>query len=583
MMLQAIFAVVPCDKAFVTCARAQQRPAPVLPDSSQSYCLPIDMEPFLAGNFGEIRNNHFHAGLDFKTQSTVDHPVYAFADGYVHRADINAYGYGLCLYIRHPQLGLTSVYAHLNSFSDYIFNNVRAKQVELELNNAQLTFEPNALPVRKGEVIALSGNTGSSGGPHVHFELRDCNDEDDEFFNPMPFFRDRIADRKPPRASHIYLYPLGGVACGSRSRQSAQVITVQSGKRTINRKFTAWGRVGVGLKAYDYMENQSNSYGIYRTRLFVDDKLIYDMCEDRFFYSERRAANTVTDFSAWQTQRSMINKSFVESGNKLRMIDHSLGDGTINIDEERVYRLRYVLTDAHGNESDVNFEITGKRTTLTEHDPLNGNGLAVRCLEGADFDSAGFSIHIEPEALYTDQNVRIRISSRVNQENHDVSKICVIGDPSVPIHSSIELSIPIPQAYSDTLTNPEQLYVATPDGRYIGGKVVPGKSGCSSVVKCNIREFGSYVVRRDKSKPSASFVTLGWNKAQISVADTGSGIDRFKVFIDGKFVPFDQNRYGSRLSKPRDFGIEKGRNHDIRIWLIDKCGNEQVIETRKYF
>jgi hypothetical protein len=127
---------------------------------------------------------------------------------------------------------------------------MRPRQIALEENNIQLSFEPNEIPVKKGEVIAKSGNTGSSGGPHVHFELRDCNDANDEFYNPMPFFRDQISDRKAPRASHIYIYPLGGLVCGQNARQTATIITAQSGQRTVNRNLTAWGRVGLGLKAF---------------------------------------------------------------------------------------------------------------------------------------------------------------------------------------------------------------------------------------------------------------------------------------------------------------------------------------------
>jgi len=130
---------------------------PVLPDSIHSYQSPLDMELFLAGNFGELRNNHFHAGLDFKTQGTVDHPVRSFADGYVCRVGINALGYGIVVYVRHPQMGLTSVYGHLNGFSDYIYKKVRARQTELEENNIQLTFGPEELPVKQGDIIAKSG------------------------------------------------------------------------------------------------------------------------------------------------------------------------------------------------------------------------------------------------------------------------------------------------------------------------------------------------------------------------------------------------------------------------------------------
>lgn len=557
---------------------------PVLPDSVHEYQAPIDMDLFLAGNFGELRNNHFHAGLDFKTQGSVNHPVYCFADGYVCRIGINPIGYGLVVYVRHPQMGLTSVYGHLNSFCDRINEKMRAQQIKREENNIQLVFSANEIPVKRGEVIALSGNTGSSGGPHVHFELRDCNDADDEFYNPMPFFRDKISDHKPPRASHIYLYPLGGLVGGQNARQTASVIVSQSGQRTINRTFTAWGRVGLGLKAYDYVENMGNTYGVYRIQLYMDDKLIYHFVADRFRFSERRYTNSLTDFRAWVNQRSMIQKSYVEPGNHLSMIDKTLGDGTILINEERPYKFRYVLTDAHGNQSDVFFQIKGKKSVLPK-DPYAGlktgaftsRGILVRPGDALDFDSLGCRIQMRAENLYTTTTLPFRRTVQTDPQRPCVSDVYVIGNASIAVHGFYDLTIKLPKAYTDTLTHPEQLYVANLDGTYVGGTYKNG------AMRVRVREFGRFAVRRDCSKPNGTIVSMTMNRAQISVSDRGSGVARYKVFIDGHFVPFDENRYGKRIGQPKYYGIQKGKMHDVRIWVRDFCGNENVIETKKFF
>ena len=572
---------------FSTGVRAQDvSVTPVLPDSDMQYCLPLDMEPFLAGNFGELRNNHFHAGLDFKTQSTVNHPVRAFADGYVCRAGINAYGYGLVLYVRHPQYNLTSVYAHLNGFSAEIYNKVRARQAEMEENNPQIWFEPDELPVRMGDIIAQSGNTGSSGGPHVHFELRDCNDDDDAFYNPMPFFADSIADHKPPRASHVYLYPLGGWANGQGVRQSAAVIVQQSGRRTLNRTFTAWGRVGLGIKAYDYMENQSNTYGVTSIKLFMDDRLIYSFSCRGFRHSECRFTNSLTDYPAWINQRSLIQKSFIEPGNRLQMIDRSLGDGSFVIDEERLYQFRYELSDAHGNKSEVSFSIKGKKETRTNTNPIwsdlpsgtrTEKGVLVRSQEPFRLDTLGCRISIEPGNLYSDAVLPFRRTVAAENVKPGVSDIYTIGDVCVPIHGSISISIPIPQSYADTLTCPEQLYIVNADGGYVGGEYRDG------AVHADVNTFGRYMVRRDSTRPTAAFTSLTWHRGNLSLSDSGSGIRSYKVFIDGHFVPFDMNRYGRRYGYPIHFGIEKGKTHEIVIHVVDNCGNESVIETKKYF
>jgi len=557
---------------------------PVLPDSIHSYQSPLDMELFLAGNFGELRNNHFHAGLDFKTQGTVDHPVRSFADGYVCRVGINALGYGIVVYVRHPQMGLTSVYGHLNGFSDYIYKKVRARQTELEENNIQLTFGPEELPVKQGDIIAKSGNTGSSGGPHVHFELRDCNDEDDEFFNPMPFFRKNISDGRAPRANTIYFYPRGGVVAGLTSRQAATVIVAQSGKRTINKNYSAWGRIGLGVKAFDYIENMGNTYGVYRIQLYKDDKLIYHFVADRFRHSERRYTNSLTDFRGWVNQRSMIQQSFIAPGNHLRMIDRTLGDGTFVIDEERLYHFKYVLTDTHGNKSEIEFTIKGKKYTLPK-DPyeglktgdVTGKGILVRVEDELDFDSLGCHIHMPAENLYETTVLPFKRSVQTDPQRPCVSDIYVTGSAAMPVHDFYDLSIPLPKAYTDTLTDPKALFVVNLDGGYIGGTY---KDGAMHV---KVREFGRFVVRRDISKPSGTIVSMSYNRAQISVADRGSGVAQYKVFIDGHFVPFDLNRYGKRIGQPRHYGVQKGKTHDVRIWVKDNCGNESVVDMKKYF
>ncbi|MDO4497672.1 MAG: hypothetical protein Q4B58_07600, partial [Bacteroidales bacterium] len=238
-----------------------------------------------------------------------------------------------------------------------------------EANNANITFAPDALPVSKGMVIAKSGNSGSSGGPHVHFELRDCNDDDDAFFDPMPLFLEKVADNKAPRIEQVYIYPLGGSVMGGFKRRQSGIVRQPNGSYNLAKPFSAWGRIGLGIKAYDHMDGQSNIYGVKHVKLFLGDSLIYSFDAHRFQYSERRFANALIDYDAWYQQRSIIMKSFVEPGNHLSMLDASLGDGTIVIDEERLYPFRYELTDAHGNKTVFAFSVKGVRNNQKAPEP----------------------------------------------------------------------------------------------------------------------------------------------------------------------------------------------------------------------
>lgn len=542
---------------------------------ADAYQAPLDMELQLAGNYGELRPNHFHAGLDFKTQSTTGYPVYAFADGYVSRIGINAYGYGLVVYLRHPQLGVSTVYAHLSAFDETIMKLVRERQVAEELNNADIFFTPDQLPVKKGQIIAKSGNTGSSGGPHVHFEIRDCNDDDDAFFDPMPLFVKQIADTKAPQIEQIYLYPLEGVSNGRTSRVQSGIVTQPGGSRNLARPFTAWGKVGLGIKAFDKMDGQGNIFGVKNVKLYLDDKLIYCFSEEQFRYSERRYTNSLIDYEAWIAKRSTIMKSFIDPGNKLQMLDFSLGDGTVMIDEERAYNFRYELTDAHGNKTTFSFPVKGKKSAIpakatnTEHLFTPGKPLSI--------DTLGCQLSFPATATYSAADITVRRKPVTDPQKPCVSDQFVVGSQSIPLHDFYELTIPLPAELLDTLTQPQQLFIVNLDGGIIGGKYEKGK------MTAKVREFGSFAVRYDRSMPIAGISQMTWNTARISVGDSGSGVAQFKVFIDDKFVPFDMDNRGRYMGHPRYYGITKGKTHKIRIWVIDKCGNETTVDTTRYF
>jgi len=587
--------------------------APPHVDPNMRYQLPVDTRIALSGNYGELRPDHFHGGLDFKTDQTIGHPVYAFSDGFVRRAAINAHGYGLVLYVEHPQLGLTSVYGHLDTFGNKIWKKIRQRQVEEELNNADLTFAPDELPVKRGEVIAQSGNTGSSGGPHVHFELRNIPDDDNDiYYDPQMFFLKELKDSQAPRISHVYLYPQPGtgVANGKTTRQVTTVAgrcaTTGGEGGKLAQPFTAWGRVGVGLKAYDYMDGQSNKYGVKYLRLMMElperdeqgkprFQLLYHFQQDAFRYTETRYTNSLTDYAAWVGQKSMIMKSFVEPGNLLQQVDPTLGDGIVNIDEERLYHFVYELEDAHGNLTSLDFDIQGVRQEIPALAPVNPT-LWAEALRSFTLDTAGCTFQAPRGVFYVDQTFNFKIADRamttrtVNQrvknkkgkwvtvkkqeqvEVPTLTRVFTVGSTEVPMHKWCELSL----AVSDSLPRPEQLYLTNVDGlgaisqsRY---EAANRKHGAQ--VTGRIRQGGRYAVRRDDVAPKVSITRSNWQKMQMEITDEGSGLKQFKVKIDGKFVPFDMDHSGHYFGEPQHYGISQGGQHRVEVWAIDLCGNE---------
>lgn len=597
--------------------------APVV-EASRRYHLPVDTRPALSGNYGELRPDHFHGGLDFKTDQTIGHPVYAFQDGYVRRVGINAYGYGLALYVEHPELGLTSVYGHLDTFSKKIWNKVRARQVSEELNNCDITFGPEELPVKYGEVIALSGNTGSSGGPHVHFELRNIPDDDNDIcYDPMMFFLKELKDTQAPRISYIYLYPQPGegLANGMTTRQVSPVtgVCATSGGvgGTVTKPFTAWGRVGLALKAYDYMDGQHNKYGVKELQLlmrldgeFAENgeplyQVIFRWRQDAFRYSENRFNNTVTDYAAWLNQRSMIMKSFIEPGNFLQQVDPSVGDGIVDINEERNYHFVYELTDAHGNFTSLDFDIQGVPPTEPIPAVEHREAFWAQAMQPLEIDTAGCYFRAAPGVFYTDVDFHFSIADKAQtsrtvtkyrknrkgrriaykvEEKYDVpcvSKIYSLGQVDIPMHTWCNLSIEVPA----DVEHPEQLYLANVDGEGALRKshFEAAQKNQPARMCGQIRQGGRYAVRRDAKGPEVSLAKTSYQKIQLDIVDADSGLRHHKVTIDGKFVPFDMDNTGSYFGEPCHYGITSGRTHKIEVYAVDRCGNETRVSYEKNF
>ncbi|MDE6073021.1 MAG: M23 family metallopeptidase, partial [Muribaculaceae bacterium] len=216
---------------------------------------PLDIPAVFAGNFGELRPNHFHSGLDFKTQGRTGLPIKAIDDGYVSRCIVSPWGFGRAIYIVHPSTGLTSVYGHLENFSDKIDNVVRDLQYQNETFTIDLDFEPDEIPVKRGEIIALSGNAGSSGGPHLHMDIRDTATGD--ALDPMEFYRDIVNDNVAPEVRNLGLYPITdkGIVNGNTDG-------IVLAPNEFSKGFTAWGRVTPAINAFDRMTGTGNIYGV---------------------------------------------------------------------------------------------------------------------------------------------------------------------------------------------------------------------------------------------------------------------------------------------------------------------------------
>ena len=532
---------------------------------AQQLRKPMDIPVLLSGNFGELRSNHFHSGIDFKTQGVEGKPIHSVQDGYVSRISVSPWGYGNGLYITHPD-GTTTVYGHLQKFSQKITAYLKEKQYEQESFNVNLSLTPDELPVKEGELVALSGNTGSSGGPHLHFEVRDT--ETEEPMDPIEYYKDLIKDTQAPKIQGIMVYsmPGKGVVNGSRRKLELKPVTAKNGKQTLNGKIEAWGEIGLAVKGYDYMDNTSNIYGIKDITLTADSQVIFHSNLDRFAFDESRYLNSFTDFEEWKEHRSFYIKSFVDPGNRLRFIE-SLNRGILTIDEPRTYHLTYQLADAFGNTTQLSIQIEGKEQPIPEVDTENTE--LFHWWSDNRFGAKGIRLTIPKGNLYDDLYFRYS----VKEDSTALGATHILHNKPVAFHKSAKLSL---RLQTDTLDNNLQYgIVRLQNGRrsWTGGVYRNGW------VDADIKETGSYTLGQDLVPPTITPLNPAtWVSKQaiaLRLSDNLSGVQTYRGEIDGQYVLFEMNSKSVityHFDKER---LARGK-HTLKLVVTDACGNQST-------
>lgn len=532
---------------------------------AQQLRRPMDHPMLLSGNFGELRNNHFHSGIDLKTDGVEGKPVYAVQEGCVSRISVSPTGYGNGLYITHPD-GTTTVYAHLQKFAPKIAAYVKAKQYERESFRVDLALSPEELPVGRGERVALSGNTGSSGGPHLHFEIRDT--ETEEPTDPLVAYKTLIRDTKPPRIQSVMVCPLPGKGSvnGSDKKLRLPTVITGNGSTTLKGKVEAWGEICLAVKAYDYMDNTTNIYGVKEITLTVDSQMVYHSDLTRFAFSETRYLNSFVDYEEWKSRRSFYMKSYTEPGCRLRFME-STDRGIITIDQPRTYRLTYTLADAFGNTTRMTFLIEGKEQPIESVD--TDNTQLFRWRSDNRFGAKGIRLFIPKGNLYDD--LYFRYSAK--EDSSALGTVHTLHDTPVAIHRSARLSLRLQR---DTLTNKRQYgIVRLRDGHksWVGGTYRDGW------IDADINELGTYTLAQDTARPVITPVDpvawVGRQTITLQLSDSLSGIKTYRGEIDGAFALFEMNSKGVvtyRFDRER---LARGR-HTLKLTATDACGNRSV-------
>lgn len=534
------------------------------------FGVPFDFPLLLSGNFGELRSNHFHGGLDFKTQGVVGKPLLAIADGYISKVTVTAGGYGNALYITHDN-GYTSVHGHLDHFLPEIARRIRERQYQEQSFVVTLEFGPKEFRVRQGDVVAYAGNTGYSFGPHLHMEIRTT--DTNEPIDPLPFYKDKIADHIAPRATHIMVYGAGNE--GKVTVPTQKGITQVDGKiivpcqSSLVNSITAWGRISTAISANDYMDGTSNNYGVRYVRFYVDDRLVSSSDVDRFSFDENRLINSWTDYAEQRRSGRWYMCSPIAENNDLRMLSADEQRGWVTIDEERDYHFRYELEDLNGNKSTYRFVVRGKHMDLPQR--LPNYYYRMDASRNSRFYTQGFELWMPQGTLFDDIELDYEvIPSDIDQAHH-----YRLTNAIVPLRRTAEITIP---THKEWHIDGSKLYVARVNGKrrtYCGGTYRYGR------ITANITELGTYTVCADTIAPKITPIgSTSWRsnrKVVLRIADGETGIRDYHGTIDDQWVLFKYSSKTALLTCDlKAEGIKPGK-HRVEVVVTDMRGNARTL------
>ncbi len=531
---------------------------------------PLDVGLVLSGTFGELRSNHFHSGLDIKTQQREGLPVYASAEGFVSRINISHYGYGKALYIQHPN-GYTTVYGHLQRLSPEIEAYIKKLQYERESYEIEVFPSAAELRVEQGELVAYSGNTGGSGGPHLHFEIRDGQQRP---MNPM-MFGIELEDSRAPLINSVFVYPVGEEAHvnNSTERQRLNLIPQSDGSYRAE-QVNACGTIGFGISTVDQLNGAPNRNGVFRIEAVSNGDKIFQANFEKFSFSETRHLNQLIDYEYYSRYRSRVQKLFVEEGNPLSIYSNVSNQGYIDVKDSLSYNYRIRVTDFAGNERIVTIPIQGKMPqNMTAPEKIETDYF-VSSAEATAFEGNGIDVYIPKNSLYQDTFLDVVF------ENEKVK----LHQDDTPIHSNITIGFDVSKYKPE---DREQMFIArlSTSGNPIYSTTY--KEGDRFTTKT--RTFGEYTLARDTNPPRVSAVNFNegqWisnnEDLKVRISDDLSGIKEFRATVNGKFILMEYEYKKNLLTHNFSDGVITETENHLKVEVTDNVGNTTVLE-RTFF
>ncbi len=583
---------------------------------------------------GEIRATHFHGGLDIKTDQRVGLSVYAAADGYISRVKASTYGYGNIIYITHPN-GLTTTYSHLLSFYDPLADYVLQKQYEKETFELELFPEKNLFPVKKGQIIALSGNTGGSGGPHLHFEIRDA---EDRLYNPLRWGFKEIIDTTPPDIFGLAIRPFNIHARVNQEfawQDFKPVKTNGAHIYTLPDTVYAHGLIGFELQTSDRYDGADNRNGTQEVTVYVNNRQVYNHHIDRVPFEKSKQVSQHINYNAFRRMNRNFQKAYVDYGNDLPLYTAAHNRGRLNVHADSTYQIRLEAKDSHNNISNLIFLVKGQKPVFTQtldktvKKPNLSYEVMGNILKVSATDTSATPRNVELEVgnqrfslvpSYTKNSTSVSLydlrgglpqsisfcgtttpfnfqavvppGQEYNFTSRDMTilfdketlydtlylqarkdgDIYTIGDYFTPLHKAMKVTI-TPDTKITDKTKAAVYYLGTGRGRGLAGGAWDGNS-----ITFTARGMGKFKVMEDLKPPVVKLLSKNKDQVKFKISDDLSGINSFRCEVNGKWLLMKyEHKNATIYSEKLDKSIPLSGKVVLKV--KDNAGNEAVYNT----
>jgi len=474
----------------------------------------------LAGTFAELRGNHFHSGIDIRTNSEVNIPVNAAAEGYISRINVSEVGFGKAIYIQHPN-GYTTVYAHLNKFSEKIEQYVRKAQYAKKSFTLKLFPKSNELPVNIGDLIAYSGNTGGSQAPHLHFEIRNNKSEP---VNPLFANFKELKDTIAPKITTLTISPYGKESSANGSNTTS-ILPIKDtfNSNTLKEPIPVLGTLGLGIEVYDNNNGANNLNGVNKIIMYVDGEKPYQYGVDKFSFAQSKYVKTHLTYDAYKLNHIVAHRCYKQESNILPFYS-TIGNGRINVNSGEKKHVRIEAYDYYNNKSSIEFTLLGSNEVLEKLITLPHHSADAAFIEkgtSKTFKTDSCQIYFSTKSLFESMYLEL---------NH-VSDTFDLQMNTAPLKGKITIGL--------KPNTPSQLRDKTKVYSYNKKKnsfYNEGGSWNGDFIEFNTKSFDQYLCLTDTVKPTFSKPTIQKNSFTLKVEDNLSGIAKYKATLNGTWV-----------------------------------------------